>query len=255
MDLERFQERLQIQFHSSELLRQALTHRSYANEQDEALENNERLEFLGDAILDFLTADMLYRRFPEMPEGEMTRLRAALVRTEALAQIATIFGLGEVMLMGKGEARTGGRERETNLCSGFEAVIGAIYLDQGLEVVRDFIIPRLTELQKDVMEDAIRKDPRSQFQEWAQAEHGITPEFRTVGTEGPEHKMIFEVELLMDGQVIARGFGRSKRVAAQHAASVALKALRRGDLKFVPEMTNQGQAGSPPDGDRTHWNR
>jgi ribonuclease-3 len=243
LGLDDFQERLQIQFSNPDLLRQALTHRSFANENDEEVENNERLEFLGDAILDFLTADMLYRRFPEMPEGEMTRLRAALVRTESLAQIATDCGLGEVILVGKGEANTGGRTRVTNLCSGFEAVIGAIYLDQGLEAVRDFIIPRLTELQKDVMEDAIRKDPRSQFQEWAQAEHGITPEFRTVGTEGPEHKMIFEVELLMDGQVMARGFGKSKRVAAQHAASTALKDLRRGDLEYMPQSPSQDQAG------------
>jgi ribonuclease III len=233
VDLEQFQNVIGIRFNQPELLAQALTHRSYVNEQiEQDLDDNERLEFLGDAILDFLTADMLYSRFPDMDEGEMTRLRAALVRTEALAQLAMDCQLGEALLMGKGEANSGGRMRNNNLCSGFEAVVGAIYLDQGLEVVKQFVIPRLTELQKDVMEEAIRKDPRSQFQEWAQARYSITPDYRLSSATGPDHDKDFAVEVFIGDKNIALGYGKSKRSAAQSAAQAALDMLAAGSLEL-----------------------
>jgi ribonuclease III len=231
IDIEVFQQEIGITFLNPELLRQALTHRSYVNEHsDQGLTDNERLEFLGDAILDFITADMLYTCFPEMDEGELTRLRAALVRTEALAQLAVECQLGDALLMGKGEANSGGRERNNNLCSGFEAVVGAIYLDQGLDVVKGFVIPRLTTLQKDVMEEAMRKDPRSQFQEWAQAQHGITPDYRMSSASGPDHDKNFVVEVYIGGKNVARGYGKSKRAAAQSAAQAALHLLESGEL-------------------------
>lgn len=238
MNVDAFQQHIEIQFDDPDLLTQALTHRSYINEHvDEDIEDNERLEYLGDAILDFITADMLYRRFPNMTEGEMTRLRAALVRTEALAQLAIECSVGEALIIGKGEANSGGRERLNNLCGAFEALVGAIYLDQGLEAVRQFVIPRLTEMQKDVMDEAIRKDPRSQFQEWAQGVHNITPAYRTISADGPEHEKRFTVEVTIGEQAITNGLGRSKRAAAQDAARNALKLRDSGELFIqLPEL-------------------
>lgn len=239
IDLDTFQDILGIRFNNSDILLQALTHRSYVNEWTRDTENNERLEFLGDAILGFIAADLLYDRFPDMPEGEMTRLRAALVRTEALAIHGADCRVGEALLMGKGEANSGGRERETNLCRGFEAVIGAIYLDQDLEVVRKFIVPRFIKMHFDVMKDAIDKDPRSQFQEWSQAVHSITPEFHVMDTVGPEHEKIFIVGAYLEGQLVAEGRGKSKRAAAQSAASNALALKEKGELPFksVPKKS------------------
>ena len=236
MDITKFQEHIGIQFNQPDLLKQALTHRSYINEHiDEDVDDNERLEYLGDAILDFLTANMLFRRFPTMTEGELTRLRAALVRTESLAQLATEYRVGEAMFIGKGEANTGGREREQNLCGAFEALIGAIFMDQGLDAVKNFVLPRLTELQKDVMDEAIRKDPRSQFQEWAQAIHSITPSYRVISTDGPEHQKRFTVAVSLNEEQITQGQGKSKRAAAQAAARIALGLLEEGKLDYLSE--------------------
>jgi len=220
----------------------ALTHRSYVNEHvDEDIEDNERLEFLGDAILDFITANMLYRRFPNMTEGEMTRLRAALVRTEALAQFATDLNLGDALRMGKGESNTGGRKRDNNLASGFEALIGALYLDQGLDAVSEFVIPHLTDLQKDVMEEAINKDPRSQFQEWAQAQYSITPTYRTIDSSGPDHDKRFTVAVFIGRFAVTDGQGRSKRIAAQDAArnGLILRDLDEFDVDLMRDDTEQ----------------
>ncbi len=233
MELNEFAEILGVEFKQPDLLRQALTHRSYINEQTgEEIGDNERLEFLGDAILDFITADMLYVRFPDMPEGGMTRLRSALVRTEALAQMAIDCRLGEVLLIGKGEENSGGRERTNNLCRAFEAVIGAIYLDQGLDIVKGFIIPRLNQMQQYVMEAAIRKDARSQLQEWSQAAHNLTPVYRTVSSSGPDHDKAFEVEVLIGTRVISTGSGRSKQSAAQSAAITALELVESGQIEI-----------------------
>ena len=233
MDIETFQDALGITFNDQALLHQALTHRSFINEHiEEDVEDNERLEYLGDAILDFITADMLYRRFPTMSEGELTRLRAALVRTEALALLARDVQLGDVLIMGKGEARNGGRERDNILCDAFEAVIGAMYIDQGLEVVKEFVIPRLTARQKDVMEAAIAKDPRSQFQEWAQAVHALTPTYHTISADGPDHEKKFTVEVRVGDNAIVNGQGKSKRAAAQSAAQGALDLRDSGDLEI-----------------------
>ncbi len=240
LNLTKFQEIIGIQFKDHDLLHRALTHSSYINEHDnEDLDDNERLEYLGDAILDYLTADMVFRRFPTMREGEMTRLRAALVRTESLAQLAVDCRLGDALFIGKGEAANGGRERENTLCAAFEALIGAIYLDKGLDTVRDFIIPRLSQLQKDVMEDAISKDHRSQFQEWAQAVYSITPDYRVAGTEGPEHEKQFIVEAYLDETKIAEGRGKSKRSGAQDAARNALTLREQNALPPVPPASTQ----------------
>lgn len=229
MQLQAFQDILGVRFQDERLLRQALTHRSYLNEQpDAALADNERMEFLGDAILDFIAADLLYMTYPDMAEGEMTRLRAALVRTEALAELARACRIGEFIYMGKGEENSGGRERVNNLCRAFEAVIGALYLDQGLERVRAFIEPRLRTLERRVMDEALGKDARSRLQEWSQAALNITPIYRTQSATGPDHNKEFVVEVVIGEEVVATGTGRSKQSGAQAAAQAALDLVKTG---------------------------
>ncbi len=222
--LPNLQKRVGVAFRDEGLLRRALTHRSYINEHPEELEDNERLEFLGDAVLDFLIASTLYQRFPEMNEGDLTALRSALVRTEQLAAFAGVLNVGAAVRLGKGEAEAGGRERESVLCSTFEAIVGAVYLDQGIEAVKP-LVERLfiPEAQSIVAQDA-NIDAKSRFQVWAQAEWGYTPRYRTVASDGPDHDRVFTVEVLVNGEVYGRGGGRSKKAAEQAAA---LDALRR----------------------------
>jgi len=231
MDLKAIQGQIGLAFNNNELLLQALTHRSYINEHgDTSIGDNERLEFLGDAVLDFLVGDMLYQRYPAMPEGDLTRLRAALVRTESLAELAHNLGLGTALRMGKGEETSGGRERVTNLCATFEAVVGALYLDQDLTAVRAFVTPRLDALLEQVMAEARDRDARSRLQEWSQAEHNLTPAYRTVSASGPDHQKEFIVEVVLGGRAVAQGAGRSKQAAAQAAAGEALRLLDQGEL-------------------------
>jgi ribonuclease-3 len=207
------------------LLRRALTHRSYVNEHPEVLEDNERLEFLGDAALDFLTAAWLFKRFPEMDEGQLTRLRSALVRTEQLAAFAQDLGLGQALLLGRGEEASGGRERLALLCAGFEALIGALYMDTGFQAVIDFMEPRLQAAAEAILEDESLLDPRSLLQMWAQGELGETPRYRTVDAFGPDHAREFVVEVSVGEEIRGRGRGRSKQEAAQSAAADVLSRL------------------------------
>ncbi|MEP7291222.1 MAG: ribonuclease III [Chloroflexota bacterium] len=229
IELAEFQTRNGLRFHDLALLQQALTHRSYVNEHDDpSLSDNERLEFLGDAVIDFVSGEMLYERFPEMPEGDLTRLRAALVRTESLAALAQKCRLGVALRMGKGEEKGGGRERPNNLCGGFEAVIGALYLDQGFEAVRTFVLPQLNERLELVFADSLDKDARSVLQEISQAQYSLTPAYRLVDASGPEHEKEFVFEALIGEQVVGRGSGRSKQAASQAAAQNALERLESG---------------------------
>jgi ribonuclease III len=231
MDLKAIQERIGLVFDNDVLLQQALTHRSYINEHgDDSISDNERLEFLGDAVLDFLVGDMLYQRFPDMPEGDLTRLRAALVRTESLAELARDIGLGQALRMGKGEESSGGRERVTNLCATFEAVVGALYLDQEMKAVRTFVTPHLDNLLQQILADSRDRDARSRLQEWSQAEHNLTPAYRTVSASGPDHQKEFVVEVVIGERSVAHGTGRSKQSAAQSAAREALRLLEKGEL-------------------------
>ena len=223
-----FARKVGLVFKDLGLLRRALTHRSYVNENPEVLEDNERLEFLGDAVLDFLTGSWLYNRFPEMNEGQLTRLRSALVRTEQLASFARELQLGEAMLLGRGEEATGGRERLALLCATFEALIGALYLDSGLERVTEFMEPRLKTATNVVLEDESLLDARSLLQIWAQAEVGETPRYRTVDSQGPDHAREFVVEVTVGSKLLGRGRGHSKQEAAQHAAAKALDQADHG---------------------------
>ncbi len=221
-----------ITFEDPALLTQALTHRSFVNEYEgeDDVRDNERLEFLGDAVLDLLVADMLYRRFPQVDEGELTQLRAALVKTESLAQLGTNCRLGEYLRIGHGEEMSGGRERLTILCRAFEAVVGAIYLDQGISAVVDFVGPPLLELLDHIVENELHIDVRSQLQERIQARLNIRPDYRVTGAEGPEHQKEFRVEVAIGETLIGSGYGGSKRAAAREAARAALRQLEEEGL-------------------------
>jgi ribonuclease-3 len=218
LSLEEFTRRVGLAIRNPSLLQRALTHRSYLNEHPEAIEDNERLEFLGDAALDFVTAVWLYNRYPEMDEGDLTRLRSSLVRTEQLAEFARQLGLGERLRLGHGEEVSGGRNRSALLCDAFEAVIGALYLDAGFEELFHFLEPRLHSAAESALEDETLLDPRSRLQIWAQAAWGITPQYETVASFGPDHEREFLVEVLVGEDLKGRGQGRSKQEAAKKAA-------------------------------------
>jgi ribonuclease-3 len=207
------------------LLTRALTHRSYLNENFTALEDNERLEFLGDAVLDFVVGAWVYHHCPEMAEGDLTRMRSALVRNEQLAEFARHLDLGRALRMGRGETASGGRERDGLLGSTFEALIGAMYLDSGLPAVEKFMEPLLEGVRDRVLMRSEIYDPKSRLQEWAQSEKLGTPKYVTISASGPDHAKVFEVEVRIKDQAYGRGRGPSKQVAAQVAAQTALEAL------------------------------
>lgn len=222
---EALEEVLGIHFQNPELLHLALTHRSYIYETaGEGLSSNERLEFLGDSILAFISAAFLYRAFPDLSEGELSDIRAILVKRDTLASFARDIQLGNYLLLGRGEQHSGGGQRV--LASAFEAVLGAIYLDQGIETVRAFLLPRLEPLARNIVQKRLFKDNKSLFQELAQARDGITPSYRLVGQEGPSHDREFTVEVMLGTQVAGKGHGRNKQSAEQEAAYNAL--LSRG---------------------------
>jgi len=224
---EQLEEILKVHFQDPALLTLALTHRSYIYETPGAgLSSNERLEFLGDSILALVSADFLYRTFPTLSEGELTDVRAVLVRTETLANFARDVTLGKFLFMGKGEQSSGGGQRVQ--ASAFEAVLGALYLDQGLEAVHDFLLPRLDPLAHMIVNKRLFKDNKSRFQEQAQAHVGITPSYRLVGMEGPSHNREFTVEVMLGEEVSGSGHGRNKQTAEQEAARDAL--TKRGWL-------------------------
>jgi ribonuclease-3 len=213
---------LGIHFQNPQLLTLALTHRSYIYETaGEGQTSNERLEFLGDSILALVSAEFLYRTFPDLAEGELTDARAILVRTETLATFAREINLWNFLLMGKGEQNSGGGQRV--LASAFEAILGAIYLDQGLMAVQDFLLPRLTPLAQTIISKRLFKDNKSLFQELAQAHDGITPSYRLLSQEGPSHNREFTVEVMLGDQIAGKGQGRNKQTAEQEAARVALE--------------------------------
>jgi len=217
------------------LLSRALTHRSYLNEHPEALEDNERLEFLGDAVLDFVVGAWLYNRYPEMPEGDLTRMRSALVHTEQLAEFAHGLDLGDAMRLGKGEIQAGGYNRPALLCDTFEAVIGALYLDQDIEGVRKFIDPMLEEAAEDILLNHKNEDPKSKLQEWAQGNGYSAPVYTTRSSSGPDHSKSFEVDVYVNGKVCGTGTGPSKQAATKQAATMAIDQLHISDWESSPQ--------------------
>jgi ribonuclease-3 len=218
----RFEADTGLVFHDKTLLQRALTHRSFINEtRDFLLADNERLEFLGDAVLDFVIGEYLYNRFPEMREGALTNLRAALVRQETLASLATDLDLGSYLLLGRGEADSGGRERPATLCAGFEAIVGALYLDQGLTAVQGLLMPMVDPILPGLVAQAKEKDAKSRLQEWSQGTLQATPRYETVSESGPDHAKIFTVEVVINDEVYGVGQGHSKQKASQEAAARA----------------------------------
>ena len=218
--------RLTLPFQNLSLLTRALTHRSYVNENPDSTEDNERLEFLGDAVLDFIAGAWVYQRFPEMPEGDLTKVRSALVRNDQLANFARALDLNRALRLGRGEFLTGGSHRDALLGSTFEAVIGAIYLDSGLGAVEAFVNPLLEAARESVLTKI--HDPKSQLQEWAQAQKLGSPHYHTTSMTGPDHAKTFEVEVSIGERVVGKGSGTSKHTAQGVAAQDALKTLGIG---------------------------
>ena len=225
-DLTALQRTLGVSLNNPSLLEQALVHSSYINENPGfAQDSNEKLEFLGDAVLGLIIAGKLYRDFTQFSEGEMTRLRAALVRRETLARIAKALGLGDYLYLGKGEEASGGRSKSSNLASALEAVIATIFLDQGIAITRDFVLRLFDkELQKAVSRGAVA-DYKSRLQELIQARQQGTPVYHLVEAVGPAHNQTFTVEVRVADTVLGRGSGRSKKIAETEAARSALGQL------------------------------
>lgn len=219
---------LGVTFADPRLLESALIHRSFAHERPDqvvGLTSNERLEFLGDAVLNFLTASWLYERFPARGEGELTSLRAALVKTTTLARFARELRLGNYIRISRGEDTSAARNRNPLLADVFEAVLGAVYLDRGIEAARAFVLPFLEREIELILSGQAEIDYRTRLQERVQAEYGITPVYRTVRVTGPDHRREFTVEVLVGEEPFGLGSGSSKQMAAQNAARVALESL------------------------------
>ncbi len=212
-----------VSFRDPGLLLEALTHRSYVNERAAvAGPDNQRLEYLGDAVLDLLVGEWLYHRFPHLKEGDLTNARAHIVRTEALAMLARDIALGEHLLLGRGELGTGGSEREANLCAAFEALVGAVYLDGGLEQACAWVKSLLRPHAQDIDAAINSKDAKSRLQEAVQAALHETPYYRVVDETGPDHAKVFTSEVVVGDQVWGKGRGTTKQAAEQVAASAAL---------------------------------
>lgn len=225
-DFSDLQNVLGISFQDLSLLEQSLVHRSYLNENpDFAGGSNERLEYLGDALLGFVIAKRLYADFPNLSEGELTKLRSALVRKETLARLAARLHLGDYLYLGRGEERSGGRHRQRNLAGTFEALLGAILLDQGFSQARDSILNLfLGELER-VAGEWAADDHKSKLQEIVQKRQKLTPVYQMVEAAGPEHDRVFTVEVLAGDVVIGKGRGKSKQMAEKEAARKALEGL------------------------------
>lgn len=227
MNLASLEDALGYVFDDKSLLQRALTHRSYLNENpDVPWLDNERLEFLGDAILGFITAEHLYHRFPEMKEGDLTSLRAALVRGQTLAEFATQLNLGPYLLISRGEQAGHGRERPALLAATFEAILGALYFDQGLPAVRDLIVRLVDDKTQNILQERLDRNAKSLLQELSQGRLKVTPAYRLVATQGPDHAREFTVEAVLGEIVYGTGRGRNKQTAEQDAARNAIARLQ-----------------------------
>jgi len=228
MTLENLQENLGYRFRDESLLRGALYHSSYANEhRNENIVSNERLEFLGDAVLGFVSAEFLYSRFPNAPEGELTRIRAALVREESLFEVAQSLQLGECLMLGKGEESGGGRQRPSILADCTEAVFAAVYLDGGMDCARDLIHRVLLSKGDITVAESRRRDYKTELQELVQRKPHQVLRYELVGQSGPDHAKVFTVAVLLNGEPIGEGSGHSKKEAEQASARAALEKLTK----------------------------
>ena len=225
-DLAALQQILGVSFNDLSLLEQAVIHSSYINENPGfALGHNERLEFLGDAVLGFIVTENLFQGSPDLTEGEMTKLRSALVRQDTLARVAKSISLGSYLYLGKGEEASGGRRKPANLAGALEAVIAAIFLDQGLTTTKEFVLRLFHEEGQKAARQGARVDYKSQLQERIQAREQQAPTYQVVGTVGPDHDRRFTVEVRAGSTVLGRGSGKSKKMAETEAARAALEQL------------------------------
>lgn len=243
--LERAMRALGVRFQDPDLLRLALVHRSHLNERgiegaDSVTESNERLEFLGDALLGFVSADYVYREFPNLAEGELTVYRVALVRTETLAHWAREFGLDELIYMARGEYGPDGHVRDRILAGAFEAVVGAIYLDLGIEPAVEFLRRLLAEDAARIIDTSQQTNYKGRLQELIQERSRMTPTYRTVETTGPAHDRHFVVDVVLKGDVLGTGGGASKRAAQQEAARSALERMQKEGI-----VASDGRAVRP----------
>lgn len=213
---------LGLTFTNPALLQEALTHRSYLNENKTAGNHNERLEFLGDAVLELATTNFLFHKFPSKPEGDLTAFRAALVNTYSLAETAEALGMNDMLMLSKGESKDTGRARQIILANAFEALLGALYLDQGFADVEAFLAQHLYPKIDDIIAKRAYQDSKSHFQEIAQDKRSITPTYKTLEERGPDHDRIFTVGVFLGTEEIARGDGKSKQEAEQAAAQAAI---------------------------------
>jgi len=221
--LVKLQQRLGYTFISEELLRKALTHKSFANEQlREPAACNERQEFLGDAVLDLVMADFLYLHYPHLPEGELSRIRAELVSAVALAEVARRLQLGSYLLLGRGERRSGGQDKDNLLANALEAVLGAIFLDAGWEAARMVLVSLFEEAAIQVA-GRESQDYKTRLQELAQAQYGYAPTYELTDVSGPDHQRQYAVVVFCDGKALGKGVGSSKKAAQQQAACLALE--------------------------------
>ncbi|AKM82752.1 TPA: ribonuclease III [Candidatus Berkelbacteria bacterium] len=222
-NLPELEKKIDINFNDKDLLTQVFVHRSYLNENPGfKLDHNERLEFLGDAVLELVVTEDLYRKLPN-PEGELTNIRSALVKGKMLSDLASELELNCYLLLSKGEAKSEGKARQIILANAFEALIGAIYLDQGYDVVKKFIANILLKRLKNVIDEKLYMDPKSHLQELSQAELGKTPNYKVLEETGPDHNKVFVVGCFVDDQKISEGTGSSKQAAEASAAAAALE--------------------------------
>ncbi len=224
IDFSKFEKNIGIIFKDKNILRQAFTHRSYLNEhRDSELVHNERLEFLGDAVLELIVTEHLYEKYPDSTEGELTAYRSALVNAITMAEAASKIEMNDYLLLSKGEAKDTGRARQIILANTIEALIGAIFIDQGYEVAKYFISRNIFNLIEKIIEEKTWLDAKSKFQEQAQDYESVTPVYKTVKEDGPDHDKQFTVGVYLNNNKIAEGTGKSKQEAEQVAADNALK--------------------------------
>lgn len=228
-DLER---KIRVTFLNKQLLNQALTHSSFANEAQ--IPDNERLEFLGDAIIKLIVSEYIYNRFPSRPEGDLTKIRATVISDDTLAKVATRVKLGDFILLSENEKRSGGNKRKSNIANAFEALVGSIYLDSGLGKTRDFLIDFLRfEIDK-VSREGYIKDYKSALQEFVQKKRWMLPQYKVISETGPKHQKEFVIGVRIKGRIIGEGKGLNKKEAEQKAAEEALKKLQQEEKVNSP---------------------
>ena len=222
--IETLEQKLNYKFKSKKLITEALTHKSFKQPYD-----NERLEFLGDAVLDLIVGEFLFNKFSKSDEGKLSKIRASLVNEDGFCKLATYLNLGAYIMMSNAEENNGGREKASLLANAFEAIMGAIYLESGLDVTRDIALKLINDNYEKITLDELFKDFKTALQELTQARFGVIPVYEVIASRGPDHQKEFEVAVLIDDKEYARAIGKSKKIAQQEAAKIALDMLKDGD--------------------------